>query len=170
MENSRCFCPHFNYINYQKISSIQLISLILIFSCSSDSLFSLRLLCCCLREFPYSGYLATAYLRITSLRLPCSGLCENFLSSLRLPCGHLLKNFLIEAALWLLPWEFPHWGCLGTDCLKISSWRLLIYWNFILEDTLLRLHDWGGMIEAYSGKLPLLGRLPQMGWTLLFFH
>ena len=108
-----------------------------------------------MREFSQYGCLATAYLRI---------------SSLRLPCGSLLKNFLIEAALWLLPWEFPHWGCLGTNCLKISSWRLLIYWNFILEDTLLRLHDWGGMFEAYSGKLPLLGRLPQMGRTLLFFH
>ena len=160
MENSRCFCPHFNSINYQKISSIKLISLILIFSCSSDSLFSLRLLCCCLWEFPYSGYLATAYLRITSLRLPCSCLCENFLnkvasqlltweyphwgclaapylkiSSLRLPCDCFLENFLIEAALGLIAWKFPHEGYLFIE----TSFLRILYWGYMIEEACLRL-------------------------------
>ena len=77
----------------------------------------------------HSGCLAAAYLRI---------------SSLRLTCGCLLENFLMEAALWLVAWKFPLEG-------------YLFNWNFILEDTLLKVHDCEGMFEAYLENHPLLG-------------
>ena len=92
-------------------------------------------------EFPHSGCLSTTYFRISSLGLPCS-------------C--LLENFVIETASRLLTWKFAHWGCLGTGCSSISSLRLLIYQIFILKDTLLRLHDWGGMHLVYLVRLSLL--------------
>ena len=118
------FCPHFDYINCQEISSIKFIYLILlIFSCYSDSLIKFYLFSknqLLTQKFPYWGCSALAYLRI---------------SSLRLPCNILLENFLIEAALRLLDLEFPHWGCLETGCFRISSLWLFIHKNFILENS-----------------------------------
>ena len=70
-------------------------------------------------EFSHSGCFATAYLRISLLKLPYS-------------C--LLENFLIEAASWLLAWEFPHWGCLVAVYLRISS--LGPHWDCLLEKLL----------------------------------
>ena len=70
----------------------------------------------CWSNVPHWGCLVTTYLRISLLKLPYS-------------C--LLENFLIEAASWLLAWEFPHWGCLVAVYLRISS--LGPHWNCLLE-------------------------------------
>ena len=135
MEDTYCFYPHFNYINWQEIFSIKLISLILqILSCSSNSLSSLRLLYCCFLEdilieaalqlltweFPQWGCLAAAYLRIYSLRLPCD-------------C--LLVNFLIGAALGLVAWKFPHQGYLFID----TSFLRILNWDYMIEEASLML-------------------------------
>ena len=157
-EDSWCFCLHFDNINYQKISSIKLISLILlIFSCSYDFLSSLRLFCYCLlenfliraalqmltSELPHWDSLTTAYLRISSLRLPHN-------------C--LLENFLVEADLWLLIWKVSHWGCRVTAYLRISSLRLVAkefpYEGYLfIETSFLRIFYWGCMIKEACLRL-----------------
>ena len=72
-------------------------------------------------EFLHWGLIGTAYLRSFFLKLVATYLR---ISSLGLPHDRILENFLIEAALQLLTWEFPHWGCLAAAYLIISSLRL----------------------------------------------
>ena len=111
-------------------------------------------------------------MRITSLRLPCSCLCENFLnkvasqlltweyphwgclaapylkiSSLRLPCDCFLENFLIEAALGLIAWKFPHEGYLFIE----TSFLRILYWGYMIEEACLRLIQESSLF--YRGSL-----------------
>ena len=98
-------------------------------------------------EFPHSGCFATAYLRISLLKLPYS-------------C--LLENFLIEAASWLLAWEFPHWGCLVAVYLRISS--LGPHWNCLLEKFLFEAG--GYLLENFligAASRPLTWEFPHWG-------
>ena len=72
-------------------------------------------------EFPHLVCFSAAYLRI---------------SSFRLPCNYLIENFNIETDLQLLTWDFLHWGCLMTDYLTIYSLRLpcdSLPDNFVIE-------------------------------------
>ena len=74
-------------------------------------------------------------------------------------CFHIFyadQMFLIEAALWLLTWEFPYWNCLIAAYLKIFSLRLphdYLLENFLIEAALWLftwefLH-WGHIGTAY---------------------
>ena len=114
MDESHCLLPAFDYMNYQEISSIKLISLILlIFSCSSDSLtnFSLfysTLNILLLKENPQRSAISIYLMLIKCLLL-------------RLPHNYLLDNSLIEAALLLLTWEFPHWSLFASAYWRICS-------------------------------------------------